>query len=334
MHGILPHHARQLSDAAASICKCFKSTLEAHPTPPDNPPPLKRARLNAHSSSLPEQQQPAQADASTQQQQQEQQITLLQSKAEPQLAEQELRTNSEQHQQQQQQQQLPEQLLQQLTQHQHFPQQLLDQVKPLQQHGQQQQQQDNQQQRAQPAGHDAQPEGRHSPMLDSHAIHGATCLLHVSPSQNVTAMPPAEKHEKPDLHQQQQQTYHAQQAKHAQQANHAQSQCRGEDLPPEQHGHAAAADARQAAEGMWQVLLQAAVAHGEELCQELIEQCREEEMDVSLGLKLASREQFEELALMADFSLSDLSLAGIPCAMDIVAVKLMLIIDVSFSNYL
>lgn len=58
------------------------------------------------------------------------------------------------------------------------------------------------------------------------------------------------------------------------------------------------------------MLLPAAVAHGEELCQELIEQCREEEMDVSPGLKLASREQFEELALMADFSFSNLPLAG------------------------
>ena len=316
MHGILPHHARQLSDAAASICKCFKSTLEAHPVSSDNRPPPKRARLIACSSPPLLHQQPAQADPSTQQQQQ-QPTTHLQSVAEPRLAQKQLVANLEQQQQQQQQQQLPEQLLQQLTQHQHFPQQLLDQVKHLQ-HGQQlllhqhQQQHGQQQQQAQSPGHGAQPHACHSPVVESQTVGGATSPLHATPSQDPTAMPTAQKDDNADVHQQQhqQQQQQQQQPYHAQQANHAQNHCREEDLPPEQHATTAAAGSKHMAEGVWQVLLQAAVAHDEELCQQLTQQCREEEMDVSPGLKLASREQFEELALMADYSLSNLSLAG------------------------
>ena len=304
VHGILPHHARQLSDAAASICKCFKSTLEAHPMSYDKQPPLKRVRLTAHSSSLSEQQQPAQADSSTQQQQQQQKTTQLQSDAEAQLAHKQMGAKSEQ-----QQQQLPEQLLQQLTQHQHFPLQLLDQVKHLQQHGQQllpqhQQQRDQQQQTQSPGQPGAQPHASHSPVFESHNIGGASCLLHVTPSQDTANMPTAGKEDSTDVQQQQQQAYDAHQA------SHAQGRCREEDLPPEQHETAAAADGRQAAEGVWQVLLQAAVAHDEELWQEVIQQCKEEEMDVPQELKLASRGQFEELALLADLSLSNLPLAG------------------------
>ena len=266
----------------------------------DDQPPFKRTRLTAHCSPS-DQQQPPQADPSTQQHQQR--FTQLQSEAEPQLAQKESGANSEQ--QDQQQQQLPEQLLQQLTQHAQFPQQLLDQVEHLQQHGQQllhqhqkqHNQQHNQQQQTQSPGHDAQPHACHSPMVGSHLIAGATCLLHMSPSRDTIAMPTAGKDDNADLQQQQQQ-------------QHAQSQCSQEHLVCEQHGTAAATGTKQVAEGVWQVLLQAAVAHEEEVCQELIEQCRQEEMDVTPGLKLASGDQFEELALMVDFSLSNLSLAG------------------------
>ena len=140
-------------------------------------------------------------------------------------------------------------------------------------------------------------------------------MLHVTPPlKGRMQIPPAGKDNNTGELQQQQ-------ADHAQQADAAQKVCTEEDVPPQQKP-TAAADAQQTAEGVWQVLLQAAVAHEEELCQELIEQCKEEEMDVAPGLKLASRDQFEELALMADFSLSNLPLAGdceAPDALDMAA---------------
>lgn len=67
----------------------------------------------------------------------------------------------------------------------------------------------------------------------------------------------------------------------------------------------------QTADGVWKVLLRAAVCHEQELRQELTEQCRQEESDVALdSWELAGKEQFEELASMADLGLSDWPLAG------------------------
>ena len=57
VHGILPHYARQLSDAAASICKCLKQCLKAHSSSTGHLPHSNKCLKLTHTSSPSEQQQ-------------------------------------------------------------------------------------------------------------------------------------------------------------------------------------------------------------------------------------------------------------------------------------
>ena len=88
------------------------------------------------------------------------------------------------------------------------------------------------------------------------------------------------------------------------------------DLPSEGQNTATAAEGGAEADGIWQVLAAVAVTHHQDLHEKLVEQCREEDMHEAAGLKLADREDFEQLASMADFGASNLALAGplvVPC---------------------
>ena len=46
--GILPHHARQLSDAASSMCACLKILLQLHQPQADDQPPPRRAKRSVN----------------------------------------------------------------------------------------------------------------------------------------------------------------------------------------------------------------------------------------------------------------------------------------------
>ena len=46
--GILPHYARQLSDAASSMCACLKTLLQLHQPQADGQPPPKRAKRSVN----------------------------------------------------------------------------------------------------------------------------------------------------------------------------------------------------------------------------------------------------------------------------------------------
>ena len=203
----------------------------------------------------------------------------------------------------QQQQQLPEQLLQQLTQqeqqqHQHDKQQQQQQGHNPQQHDQHQQ--------TLPPGHATQPHTHHTSTLELHNAGSTPCPLHDASLQSASPLPAA-----------------------ATAGNFSSAVYRHyERISPEGHdshgggiqeGVAAGkhqtggggAEGLQTDEGVWKVLLRAAVCQDQELCQELTEQCRQEESEMaSEGWTLAGREQFEELASMADFSLSNWPLAG------------------------
>lgn len=330
VHGILPHHARQLSDAAASICKCFKNALEAHPDSP-NQPSHKRMKLTVQSSSVAESQQPGQTSESTseqhqrldqtdsdreqqppvaithQQQQHHLQQTLqMQSSANPDTVEKaEFMADSQQ--QRQQQQQLPEQLLQQPSQHAHPPQQLQEQITQLQQQQQyhQHQQQRDEHHQTQPAGCDPQPGADLKVSTHQQLDADSTpSLLHADPLHGIPPVPAAASSAAAaDIHSS---------AVVQQPAHLSQEGCIGEEVAAEQRqpdGRGAAG--HQTTDGVWQALLPAAVCHHQELCQQLTEQCRQEESDIPpTSWKLAGREQFEETASMADFRLSDLPLAG------------------------
>ena len=85
-------------------------------------------------------------------------------------------------------------------------------------------------------------------------------------------------------------------------------------LPGQQpglHDKADGAQARHEADGVWQVLVEECVSHGEELLQKLLDECREEEQDMTAGLVLADKNDFAQLASMADFDASNLPLSGL-----------------------
>ncbi|KAL3148690.1 hypothetical protein ABBQ38_014104 [Trebouxia sp. C0009 RCD-2024] len=357
VHGILPHHARQLSDAAASICKCLKHALEAHPGLPSDvgcaQPPHKRMKLMAQSGPDAEAQQPGRPEstgeqhrrpdhtASNSQQQppvattnqHQQQTTQVLVSAGPHLA-QEAQSVTISHQQQQQ---LPEQLLQQMTKPEHLPQRLLQQINaPLHQHdqqqpqhhqtpqhGKQQQQQHEQhpqqhaqQQQGQPPRHDAEPHADHTSKFELHKAGSTPCLLHGGPLQGTSSLPAAAaaaaaaapssavclQHErvsqgKPDS-----------QEKLVSQGGVIEEGVAAEQRQPGGGGQ----EGTQTTDGVWKVLLRAAVCHDQELCQELTGECRQEDSDVAPdSCELAGREQFEELASMANLGLSDWPLAGL-----------------------
>jgi len=51
--GILPHYARQLSDAASSMCACLKTLLQLHQPQADGQPPPKRAKRSVNDDTSP-----------------------------------------------------------------------------------------------------------------------------------------------------------------------------------------------------------------------------------------------------------------------------------------
>ncbi len=101
--GIMPHHARQLSDAASSICACLKTLLQLYQPQADGQPPPKRAKRSVNDDT-PQESDPASPQGQLLQrphQQQQQQEGALQ-RLQPSI--------HMQQQQQQQQQQLQEQI--------------------------------------------------------------------------------------------------------------------------------------------------------------------------------------------------------------------------------
>ncbi|DBA92499.1 hypothetical protein WJX77_002132 [Trebouxia sp. C0004] len=69
--GILPHHARQLSDAASSMCACLKIFLELHQPQADDQPPPTHAKRSVNETSQVKQGQLLQRPHRQQQQQQQ-----------------------------------------------------------------------------------------------------------------------------------------------------------------------------------------------------------------------------------------------------------------------
>ncbi len=99
----MPHHARQLSDAASSICACLKTLLQLYQPQADGQPPPKRAKRSVNDDT-PQESDPASPQGQLLQrphQQQQQQEGALQ-RLQPSI--------HMQQQQQQQQQQLQEQI--------------------------------------------------------------------------------------------------------------------------------------------------------------------------------------------------------------------------------
>ena len=212
--GILPHRARQLSDAASSMCSCLKATLQSHKPPTDSEPSPKRTKLSA-------------------------------------LAEQPHGNTV---------QQVPPQ------------QQLQQREEPIQQVQQQSQQQKQQHQLPDVSACSTEPLGQANPVI-------------TLPSQDL---------QKPD-----------------------EAQLASSLLPPDDQeaDQAIDQDTRQEADGVWQILVTIAVADAPDLCQQLDQQCRDEDMPVTSDLKLADKHDLDKLAAMTDFQMSNSSPEGIllPC---------------------
>ena len=314
VHGILPHYARQLSDAAASICKCLKQCLEAHSGSPGHlPHSNKRVKLTHNSSPSEQHQQAQETESDTVVQQQWQQTesgTAVQQQWQQKQADlTEPRATGQQQQQQQQpdgiQHQTPEQLSQQSTLQPNPSQQLDNQQQhqhqqqppqhPRQQQQQQQQASSQQMHRLADSVGTTHKEGQ----LSTHELNRAEPTQGVSLG-NVAAAAGSQDGAKDSEQQETLVPDH---------------RFLG-DLPSEGQNTATAAEGGAEADGIWQVLAAVAVTHHQDLHEKLVEQCREEDMHEAAGLKLADREDFEQLASMADFGASNLALAGplvVPC---------------------
>lgn len=227
--GILPHHARQLSDAASSMCACLKALLHAHPPHPGHEPPFKRAKQS-------DSQGPLQHDDSELPKQHLQQQHSIQQQEE-----------------QQQQQQLQD--IARDTYHQQQQEQLLQQQHLQMQEGLQQQ-------------------------LPTECMCKDAKLASVSAQQvpvPVVNVPPEQSHDR--------------------------------DEPTAPHREVAT-QAAQAADGMWQVLVNIATVNESELCQQLAQQCRDEDMQISPDLALADQSQLESLAATSHFHMAGATLTG------------------------
>jgi len=117
--GIMPHHARQLSDAASSMCACLKTLLQSHQPQADDQPPPKRAKHPVNDET-PQENDPASEQGQLlqrhhqQQPQQQQECALQQLQPVDHMQQRQQQQQQQQQQLQQQQQCLQEQIQDQL----------------------------------------------------------------------------------------------------------------------------------------------------------------------------------------------------------------------------
>ncbi len=83
------------------------------------------------------------------------------------------------------------------------------------------------------------------------------------------------------------------------------------DMPlPQQHGQEAEQEPGQEAEGIWQTLVGVATSHDQDLCQQIAQQCQDDDMAIMPDLRLADQQDFMQLATASDFHMISLQAAG------------------------
>lgn len=78
---------------------------------------------------------------------------------------------------------------------------------------------------------------------------------------------------------------------------------------PAPHGEVVS-EAAQVADGIWQVLVKIGTVNESEMCQQLAQQCTDEDLQIPPDLALADQSQLESLAATSHFHMAGATLAG------------------------